>query len=402
MKKFIVVHSGRRDDYQVALALAEAGMLHCLVTDFYSPFDSQWFRLIIKLLPQKIVTLFKKRYKAGLTSNKVINSYKSIFYYILSRIAGRLHYKIKRDRALGLLAKKISINESIPIVSTNLNAMYAFENNFNSPKVLFQFHPHPTFVQNILKNEMYKNKKYEKSLRQEYEFSIDEDYLKHMEQEPFLSDSIICASSITKQSLLYANVCETKIEVIPYGVDTSKFIYKQREINDTTLKIIFIGSLNQRKGVTYLLEALDNLANIELIIVGRGIFDTDLLKGHHFPIRIYQNVKFTMLLSLLYESHCFVLPSLIEGFGQVILEAMATGIPVVASENTIAKDIIENEKNGFVVPICNFQAIKEIIVKLQNNRQVINQIGLEGYLTSKSYTWEQFRRSVRACIEQLS
>jgi glycosyltransferase involved in cell wall biosynthesis len=85
------------------------------------------------------------------------------------------------------------------------------------------------------------------------------------------------------------------------------------------------------------------------------------------------------------------LPSILEGFGQVILEAMATGIPVIATENTAAVDVITNSKDGFVVPIRNSQEIKTIINELQTNFSLVNSIGYQAHLTAQKYNWEKFR-----------
>jgi glycosyltransferase involved in cell wall biosynthesis len=399
MNKYIVVHAGSRDDYQVALALNEHSMLFKLITEFYAPFDSWWFGLIKNNLPQKLNLILQKRYKIGLPSSQVIISYKALFYALLCRI--NKQYNAKKDRALGLLAKRISIKYSIPVIGMNGYAGYAFEKNPNHPYILFQFHPHAIFVKKILEDEIAINQKSRTSLLQEPEFA-SQDYFTVLKKEAYIADNIICASSITKYSLISQGIDQKKIKIIPYGVNTIKFSYKEKEEPKPILKIIFIGSLNQRKGVTYLLDALEGLSDIELIIIGRGIFDLDLLTDYTIHRRIYQNIPHNTLLSLLHEAHCFVLPSLVEGFGLVILEAMATGTPVVASENTVAKDIIISHKNGFLVPIRDADSIKNIILELQRNPYLINKIGLESYKTAQKYTWENFRNKICENIKAIN
>ena len=236
------------------------------------------------------------------------------------------------------------------------------------------------------------NPKSKKSLKQEYEYSLSNDAIEKLRNEINLSTNYICASSVTKKSLEFEGVNPRLIKVVPYGVDVSKFQYVKREEQDF-FNVIFIGSLNQRKGISYLLEAMRKLSNVSLTIVGRGIFDENLLSGYDFPIEVFKNVTQDVLIEKLQKAHCFVLPSILEGFGQVILEAMATGIPVIATENTAAVDVITNAKDGFVIPIRNTQKIKTIINELQTNFSLVNSIGCQAHLTAQEYNWEKFRSS---------
>lgn len=403
-KKYIVVHAGRRDDYQVALALVEHSKLECLVTDFYAPFDSFLLGHIISFLPQRFQTKFHKRYKKGLSSTFVTYSVKAFFYIILYTITKNIFFSTKADQALGEKARKISIKLGIPIISMNTYAKYAFANNPIGPKVIFQFHPHTTFVKNILSEEMINNPIAKTSLSQEYEFSVSDQVLQNLATEIHEADYLICASSVTAKSLLAEGITTAKIKVIPYGVETHAYPYKLREIRtaETPFEVIFIGSLNQRKGITYLLEALHEVPNTCLHIVGRGIFDENLLQNYKVKVVLHKNIPHDELVSLLQQSHCFVLPSLIEGFGQVILEAMATGIPVIASENTIGLDIIQDGVNGFVVPVGNAQAIRNNIQLLMEQPSLVQNIGDKGHATATELRWDVFRKKIVDYLETIA
>ena len=402
--KYIVVHAGRRDDYQVALALAESGGLHCLVTDFYAPFDSFGWRFLLKAVPNKFQLVLNKRYKVGLSSTLVVQSKSAIFYAFLHAITKKIKFSALKDKALGDKGRRLSIRNNVPIISMNTYAKYAFSNNTIEPKILFQFHPHTTFVKNILTKEMEINPVSRTSLLQEYEFSVANDVLVELAKEIHLATSIICASSITAQSLQGEGISSNNIKVIPYGVETNLYPYKKRESlkANEVFQVIFIGSLNQRKGITYLLEALEGIPNVVLHIVGRGIFDENLLNNYQTTLELHKNISKEELVSLLHRCHCFVLPSLVEGFGQVILEAMATGIPIIASENTIAKDIIQDGVNGFVVPIRNAVAIKNKIDQLIGQPDLVAIIGANGYTTAQNLNWPTFRKNLVAHLNKLS
>jgi glycosyltransferase involved in cell wall biosynthesis len=391
-KKFIVVHAGRRDDYQIALALNEKGFLKYLVTEFYSPFDSYIGKKLC--MNRFLKNILLKRYKNGLSSKKVLICYKALWYFILFNITKNIKFDNLKGLELGKKANLISKKYSIPVLSMNTYATEAFKNNPINPKILFQFHPHPNFVKHILQEEININPKAKESLIQEYEFSIPDKDLKELSEEVWLATNYICASTVTKKSLISVGVDENKIKVIPYGVDLSRYPYLERTVPNEKFKVIFIGSLNQRKGITYLLDALNKLVNVSLNIVGRGIFDYNLLDGYSYEINVFQNVSHEKLVELLHISHCFVLPSIIEGFGQVILEAMSTGIPVISTDNTAAADIITNGKDGFIVPVRNVTMITDIIEQLQNDHNYCLKIGYEAHNTASQFTWKLFRQNI--------
>jgi glycosyltransferase involved in cell wall biosynthesis len=388
---FIVVHAGKRDDYQVALALEESNMLHSVVTECYFPLDKKWFYTLANIFGVR--SFFLKRYKDNLPSHKVTISYRALLNHLLYLFSKKLKYDVNKGYFLGKKARLISLKLNIPIIAVNTCAADAFIDNKVNPKILFQFHPHASFVRELFEEELLKNPKSKVTLKQEYEFSLSNEAFYNLSNEVGFATHFICASSITKKSLISQGVIENRIKIIPYGVDTSKFIFKER-IKSDIFKVIFIGSLNQRKGISYLLDALTQLEDIELTIVTRGIYDHSLIENYNFPINILIDISHEKLLQELHNSHCFVLPSILEGFGQVILEAMATGIPVVASENTAAIDIIEDGVDGYVIKIRDIDAIKEKIKNLQLNFSLVKRIGKMAHKKAKIYTWEKFRKDL--------
>lgn len=401
--KYIVVHAGRRDDYQVALALAEHNNLKFLVTDFYTPYDNIFFGRLLRQLPMSIQNKLFKRYKEGISSRRVYVSYTSVIFAFLYFITGKIRYSILKDKALGKAARKLSLKYNVPIISMNTYAKYAFDRNPIKPKILFQFHPHYNFVKKILNEELDINPLAKESLLQEYEFSVPDSISDNLSQEIHTADYLICASSLTAKSIIDDGIKEEKIKVIPYGVDTFSYSFCKKNIRtNSPFKICFIGSLNQRKGITYLLDALQDIPNVELDIIGRGIFDYNILSNYHIKFNIHKDISQKELISILHASDCFVLPSIVEGFGQVILESMATGTPVIATENTIAKDIIMDGENGFVVPIRDSEKIKEKINFLISNPELVLEIGKKGRNTAEKFSWEFFRNQLISHLKTLN
>ena len=211
-QKYIVVHAGKRDDYQVALALEESNLLFALVTETYFPLDKNWFHSIANF--SGLTSSFHKRYKTGLSSNYVVVSKRAFFYEILFLLTRNVKYDRKKGYILGEKAKALSIKNNLPIIAVNTCAQHAFLNNPIEPKIIFQFHPQADFVKELFQEEMKLNPKSRKTLNQEYEFSLSKEELELLSSEVKLATHFLCASSLTKKSLIFKGISEDKIKVI--------------------------------------------------------------------------------------------------------------------------------------------------------------------------------------------
>ena len=95
------------------------------------------------------------------------------------------------------------------------------------------------------------------------------------------------------------------------------------------------------------------------------------------------------LIKLYKISDIFIFPSLIESFGIVIIEAMAAGVPLVVSEVPGSKDLVQNNKNGFIVSKNNAQQFVDVIINFYNNKILLNRIKKNCVNSVKYYDWEK-------------
>ena len=161
-------------------------------------------------------------------------------------------------------------------------------------------------------------------------------------------------------------------------------------------RIIYTGSVSVRKGVTYLLEAFSelDLKNSELVLIGD--IDDDI-NSKLDRYRKNKNIVFKKSieqkdLKKFYNiSDVFVLNSIEDGFGMVILQAMACGLPVITTHNTGGSEIIEDEKDGYIIPIRSTKILKKKILFLYNNPKYCFEMGMKAKdkVTSK-YSWESY------------
>lgn len=187
---------------------------------------------------------------------------------------------------------------------------------------------------------------------------------------------------------------KNKISVIHNGIDTTwwqsqllRFTDEDRrrikkelfQANENTLIIISIAELHERKGLKYLIEAIPEVAkkfpNIKLVIVGEGPERKNLEKSIKYltennrqKIDLKNHIILTgcqkEISKLLKSSDIFVLPSRREAFGLVVLEAMVTGLPVIASKTGGIPEIIGNEKNGLLVEPENSKKLAKALMDL--------------------------------------
>jgi glycosyltransferase involved in cell wall biosynthesis len=227
--------------------------------------------------------------------------------------------------------------------------------------------------------------------------------LQKKDEELKLADIIFVASKFTASSLSDFPGKLKRIEVIPYGFPpvANNRIYS-KNLNKR-LKLLFVGGLSQRKGIANLFEAVDAYKNyVELTVVGRKAnvacpaLDAELIK-HNWISSLAHN----QILDLMAEHDVFVFPSLFEGFGLVITEAMSQGTPVITTERTAGPDLITPNENGWLVEAGSTDALKGAIENILQKRSVVAEVGAEALEKAKSRTWQNYGAEVAAAIKKI-
>lgn len=224
--------------------------------------------------------------------------------------------------------------------------------------------------------------------------------LARKEEEAKLADRIVVASSFTRQTLAAAGF-HAKVEVIPYGAPP----VTQNEIvaGAGNLRVLFVGALGQRKGLSYLLHAMDLLGSgFELTLLGRKtISHCRVLEAAVARHRWIPSLPHHEVLRLMQQHDVLVLPSLFEGFGLVILEAMAQGLPVITTPHTAGPDLITEGVDGFIVPIRSAEAIAEKLEQLMRNRERLPEMKLAARRRAQRQRWEDYRARLVAMAREV-
>ena len=210
------------------------------------------------------------------------------------------------------------------------------------------------------------------------------------------SDFISIPSSHVKESFIEYGVPSHKLLLTPYGVDYESF-YVSRLQSPRKFRVLFVGMLSLQKGIGYLLEAWKRLNlpahNAELVIVGAP-FD------YPGELSICPSVKYvgpmrqSQLREWYSDSSLFVLPSVQDGYGMVLSESLAAGVPVLCTDRTAGTDLIEDGVHGFVVPSANIDALAEKIAWAYAHQEDLFNMGLAGQNHIKKHSWNAYGKKI--------
>jgi glycosyltransferase involved in cell wall biosynthesis len=199
-----------------------------------------------------------------------------------------------------------------------------------------------------------------------------------MNRELERADLIVCASNYVRDSMLYNDIPESKLAVNPFGADLSVFLPRQRLPEKP--RFLFAGALTLRKGLQYLIPAFERLKkempDAELILCGGVYTDFSKLfpKWRHVFTHI-NGLSHPELAKLMQSSTAFVFPSIEEGFARVISEAMAAGLPIIATHNSGATTVVENGREGIIVPTRSADAVYEAMKRMIQQPDLCDAMG---------------------------
>jgi alpha-maltose-1-phosphate synthase len=221
-----------------------------------------------------------------------------------------------------------------------------------------------------------------------------EEKLARKDEELSLADVIVTASTFSKESLANAPDVRAPVRVIPYGANSLGRIRSPGE-NDQPLRVLFVGALTQAKGLGYLLEAAARLKGaINLTLVGRRVSETIPTAAVLARHRWIPSLPHDELLQEMSHQDVLVLPSLHEGFGLVMSEAMSQGVVVIATPQTGAPDLIADGVDGFLVPIRSADAIEEKLALLAHDRDLLHGMQASAQNKAAASTWKNYRRAI--------
>jgi starch synthase len=218
-----------------------------------------------------------------------------------------------------------------------------------------------------------------------------------------LADVVFVASSFTHRTLESAPSFKAAVVVTPYGAPDIPSVPPDAATRPPgeKLRVLFVGSLGQRKGLSYLFDACRQLEGaVELTVIGtRPLVDCPALDRELANVRWIASCPHHQVLAEMAAHDVFVFPSLFEGFGLVLLEAMAMGLPIITTPHTAGPDLIEKDREGFIVPIRDANAIAEKLALLHADRTLRDQMSVHARQRAAKFTWDDYGAKLSVCIQ---
>jgi alpha-maltose-1-phosphate synthase len=226
--------------------------------------------------------------------------------------------------------------------------------------------------------------------------------LRRKDEELALATDIVVPSEFVRSTLRKAGCLEAQVTVVPYGAPLAE-PRARRETNtrNDTLKVIFVGGLSQRKGLSYLLQAVARLGSkVELTLVGRRVAECPTLDAALRVHRWIPSLPHAAVLEEISRHDVMVFPSLFEGFSLVLLEAMSQGVPVITTPNTGGPHFVSEGEDGFIVPIRDVEAIVERLELLLFDRDRLRAMGQAAMRKAAQHSWKQYRHQLANTVYQ--
>ena len=223
------------------------------------------------------------------------------------------------------------------------------------------------------------------------------------DEELQLSEHIYVASQFTASTLQDAPFSCPTPTIVPYGCPPARNAcdLAPRKANQP-LKVLFVGSLSQRKGLADLLDAVNQVGNkVELTIIGRRVADCKPLDAALNQHRWIESLPHAEILQIMRTHDVLVFPSLFEGFGLVLTEALSQGIPIISTTHTAAPDLIEDGKEGFIVPIRSSEGIAAKLLLLSEDSDRLHGMSEAALKKAQTASWEAYQRGMVDALRPL-
>ena len=398
--KYVVPAFGARDEYQLPLALYEHDLL---------------YRVIVEMRPSQAnrIKRWAARSDTTLRSEQIPASFfeaerRALATGVLAKVRARIGFRnsyydwLEAARFLGERAAEVAKRHSCNVAADLYSAGWCFQNMVESPsrKVLFQTHPHISFLLRLYgrKAELFENSLAALPIATEPDIGAPLPHRDALEGAPRAADLIICASQFSKRSLVESGISSSKVAVVEYGVDATRF-YPDELRSSSTFRLIFVGQASDRKNISRLLTAWEacRLPNAELVLVGADFAPNSSL-GQRSGIVCLGRVSDERLRQQLCAADALILPSIAEGFGLVILQSLACGTPVIASENTGLPDILANFDVGELIPEHALSDLSTVILSAFEGRASLLRKRPSCIAAAKYYSWPRFRARVAEAV----
>jgi glycosyltransferase involved in cell wall biosynthesis len=233
-------------------------------------------------------------------------------------------------------------------------------------------------------------------------FNDSMEKLQRKDKELALADVIYVASSFTKRTLEEYPGKLAPVQVIPYAFPVVNHDRRYTSAQNRKIKLLYVGGLSQRKGIAYMFEAVKGLEQwVKLTVVGQGnLSGCETLRKELTKHKYIPSLPHHEILQLMSEHDVLLFPSLFEGFGLVITEAMSQGTPVITTDRTCAPDIITHGQDSWLIESGSVSALRQQIESILLHPESLKTVGQAAIQTAQKRPWSKYGQEMADSIQQ--
>lgn len=224
----------------------------------------------------------------------------------------------------------------------------------------------------------------------------------HRQQEIALADVILANSSLTARSHVKAGADPAKVFSVPLGgIRPLSEIRRPPFDAERPLRAVWAGAFSIRKGAHYLLEAWAKIArgrNAVLDVYGSNILPADMVRRAGDSVVFHGRIPQQLLFEKFEAADILVFPTLSDGFGAVITEALAHGLPVITTDQAGAADLLD-ANSSLVVPAADAAALADALAWCLDNRRVLEDMREKALAVAAGRQWNDYRRGLIAAVD---
>jgi len=411
--KIIVAHPGKQHSFKTAEALNKYNHLYKYITTVYDG-PKSYTALLKYVLPAKLFNKANTRKSSRLRTSDIIQF--NEIYGLLNLILLRIPFLKKFSSGYSIfISNRFGSKVARYAIKHNVDAVIMYDTTSNKCwRILKEEAPHIKRILDVtIASRLFMKENFIKDMERtgDLYFKIEQQHLWNKNnidryKEEFLnSEYFIVASKMVRESLLFSGVIEDKVTIIPYGVDIDKFEFKVEQNLSLPLKIIYVGEISYRKGIHHLLKVISEFSDkkVELFLCG-DFKDTSKLFIKYKNISNIHFLGFVtrdILAKRYASSDIFILPTLGEGYGLVVLEALSVGLPCIVSDLAGGNDAIINGYNGFEFPAGDNLALKSTIQWFIDNPVKLLEMSVNSRTSILNQTWDTYDIKINDFIFQL-
>lgn len=389
--KVLVAHPGTQYSFQLVKQLERHGLLYQFWTGIAIA-ENSWIGKLIKLLPGKLYKKISNRIIDKVPSGKIKTQVK-LELKTLRRFGTDETEKIiyERNKLFQEFIPDKALLESDIIIGFDTSSWILIERCKKLGK---------KFILDVsIAHPLSKKKVYDQiaTVYPDWSFALKhkpDELISIEQQEMSKADHIVVASIFSRDTLTEHNIDKNKITVNPYGVDSNLF-HPINKLNTSQKKIrfVFVGLVDARKGVPLLLEAWKTLEDydVELTLIGPITDDIKKLVTQNFPTVIIRGkLSFAEVIKILPMFDIMVFPSYFEGFGLVILEGMACGLPVITTKATCGPDVIANTEDGIVLDNISLNELSASMIFFAEKKIDLSKMSSLARKKADLFSWNAY------------